>query len=68
MSHLRYLLGIICVLAVLGGIVVPARADDDHPIDVRVKVCMDADPSTHGTVGCLREAEKAWDQELNGVY
>lgn len=39
-----------------------------HPIDVALDKCMDKNPSTQGTVGCLDEAYKKWDAELNKNY
>ena len=41
---------------------------EKHPIDIALDKCMDKNPSTHGTVGCLDEAYKKWDAELNKNY
>ena len=40
----------------------------NHPIDVRTDTCIDANPSTHGTLECLDDAHTEWDAELNRVY
>ena len=44
------------------------EAEEKHPIDIALDKCMDKNPSTHGTVGCLDEAYKKWDAELNKNY
>jgi uncharacterized protein YecT (DUF1311 family) len=41
---------------------------EKHPIDIALDKCMDKNPSTQGTVGCLDEAYKKWDAELNKNY
>ncbi|MEZ4903577.1 MAG: lysozyme inhibitor LprI family protein [Spirosomataceae bacterium] len=40
----------------------------NHPIDVALDKCMDKNPSTQGMVGCLEDAYKKWDAELNKNY
>ena len=42
--------------------------DQKHTIDVTLENCMDKNPSTHGTIGCIVEAQKQWDAELNKQY
>jgi uncharacterized protein YecT (DUF1311 family) len=44
------------------------EAEEKHPIDIALDKCMDKNPSTQGTVGCLEEAYKKWDAELNKNY
>jgi uncharacterized protein YecT (DUF1311 family) len=39
-----------------------------HPIDGFLSECEGKNPSTHGMLDCLREAEKRWDKELNLWY
>ncbi len=41
---------------------------EQHPIDIALDKCMDKNPSTHGRIGCLDEAYKKWDAELNKNY
>ncbi|MEI7584129.1 lysozyme inhibitor LprI family protein [Runella sp.] len=41
---------------------------EKHPIDVALDKCIDKNPSTQGMVGCLDEAYKKWDAELNKNY
>lgn len=41
---------------------------EKHAIDIALDKCMDKNPSTQGTVGCLDEAYKKWDAELNKNY
>jgi len=41
---------------------------EKHPIDIALDKCMDKNPSTQGMVGCLDEAYKKWDAELNKNY
>ncbi|MDX1440369.1 MAG: lysozyme inhibitor LprI family protein [Rubricoccaceae bacterium] len=48
--------------------VVSAQQDSEHPIDLRLDECIEEDPSTHGTVACMRTAYDEWDAELNRVY
>lgn len=43
-------------------------AQEQHPIDIALDKCMDKNPSTHGMIGCLDEAYKKWDAELNKNY
>lgn len=42
--------------------------DQKHAIDVTLENCMDKNPSTHGTMNCIVEAQKQWDAELNKHY
>lgn len=44
------------------------ETEEQHPIDVALDKCMDKNPSTHGMIGCLNEAYKKWDTELNKNY
>lgn len=44
------------------------QASESHPIDVSLDNCMDKNPSTQGMIGCLDEAYKKWDAELNKNY
>ncbi len=44
------------------------EAEEKHPIDIALDKCMDKNPSTHGMIGCLDEAYKKWDAELNKNY
>ncbi|MFN8355476.1 MAG: lysozyme inhibitor LprI family protein [Spirosomataceae bacterium] len=37
-------------------------------IDAALEKCMDKNPSTHGTMSCIIEAQKQWDAELNKHY
>ncbi|MFN8343773.1 MAG: lysozyme inhibitor LprI family protein [Spirosomataceae bacterium] len=53
---------------VFSGAVFSQEADEKHPIDIALDKCMDKNPSTQGTVGCLDEAYKKWDAELNKNY
>jgi uncharacterized protein YecT (DUF1311 family) len=39
-----------------------------HPIDSALALCEEANPSTQGMLQCLRDAEQAWDRELNVWY
>lgn len=39
-----------------------------HPIDTALDKCMDKNPSTQGMIGCIDEAYKKWDAELNKNY
>ncbi|MCU0340037.1 MAG: DUF1311 domain-containing protein [Spirosomaceae bacterium] len=39
-----------------------------HPIDAALDKCMDKNPSTQGMIGCIDEAFKKWDAELNKNY
>ncbi len=40
----------------------------EHAIDVSTGDCMEADPSTSGSINCYMEAETKWDEELNRNY
>lgn len=42
--------------------------DQKHTIDVALENCMEKNPSTHGTMSCIVEAQKQWDAELNKQY
>ncbi|WP_028669099.1 lysozyme inhibitor LprI family protein [Runella zeae] len=44
------------------------QTPESHPIDVSLDNCMDKNPSTQGMIGCLDEAYKKWDAELNKNY
>ena len=44
------------------------ETEEKHPIDLALDKCMDKNPSTHGMIGCLDEAYKKWDAELNKNY
>lgn len=44
------------------------EAEEQHPIDIALDKCMDKNPSTQGMVGCLDDAYKKWDAELNKNY
>lgn len=41
---------------------------EKHAIDIALDKCIDKNPSTQGTIGCLDEAYKKWDIELNKNY
>jgi len=41
---------------------------EKNPIDIALDKCMDKNPSTQGMVGCLNDAYKKWDAELNKNY
>lgn len=38
-------------------------AADDHPLDLALDTCMNADPSTQGIIACAKQAEEAWSAE-----
>ncbi|MDF7820144.1 DUF1311 domain-containing protein [Runella sp. MFBS21] len=44
------------------------QTPESHPIDVSLDNCMDKNPSTQDMIGCLDEAYKKWDAELNKNY
>lgn len=42
--------------------------ENTHTIDSFLKQCMERDPSTFGTVACIRKAGEMWEKELNRNY
>jgi len=44
--------------------------EEKHPIDQALEECMGTPDggTTIGMIGCMQEAEEAWDKELNRVY
>lgn len=48
--------------------VYPVFAEEPHLIDLKETLCMDADSSTAGMANCTKDAEVAWDQEMNKYY
>lgn len=62
-----YWLTFLCFLF-LSFVAIAQDAQEQHPIDIALDKCMDKNPSTHGMIGCLDEAYKKWDAELNKNY
>jgi len=65
------------LLFVLGFAFVPAfaqqafsqpKGSSNHPIDVKLKHCLEEHYSTDGMVVCTNEAYTAWDAEMNKQY
>jgi uncharacterized protein YecT (DUF1311 family) len=48
--------------------VVPACAQEEHPIDSSLGDCLDKSNSTAGMIECLKEAHDKWDAEMNRYY
>lgn len=42
--------------------------DEDHPIEKRMKTCLDKAKSTADMIACADKAGKEWDTELNSLY
>jgi len=67
----RTILSSIILAILLSGVAAPtARAQEtpSHPIDDMMGRCTEQNPSTHGMIACIREAEQRWDAELNRSY
>ena len=59
---------VVCFLFILPVVGMAQDETEKHPIDIALDKCMDKNPSTQGMVGCLDEAYKKWDVELNKNY
>ncbi|MBB3839986.1 uncharacterized protein YecT (DUF1311 family) [Runella defluvii] len=59
---------VVCFLFALPVVSMAQDEAEKHPIDIALDKCMDKNPSTQGMVGCLDEAYKKWDAELNKNY
>jgi uncharacterized protein YecT (DUF1311 family) len=57
---------IACLLTCLSVSVFAQQAQ--HPLDVTLEKCMEKNPSTHGSINCIVEAQQQWDAELNKQY
>jgi len=46
------------------------QEEEEHPIDQALEECMNTPEgsTTIGMIGCMQEAEEAWDKELNRAY
>jgi uncharacterized protein YecT (DUF1311 family) len=60
-AHPRLFLPLLFLLFLLTG--TGAFAADDHPLDLALDTCMNADPSTQGVITCAGQAEEAWAAE-----
>ena len=49
-------------------LILPAFAQDEHPIDIQMGKDMEINNSTHGLVAAYNKALKSWDKELNKQY
>lgn len=58
----------VLILALAAQAAAAQTAGKPHAIEVRLKACSSANPSTHGEGQCQRTAEDEWDAELNRVY
>lgn len=59
---------VVCFLFALPVVSMAQDETEKHPIDIALDKFMDKNPSTQGMVGCLDEAYKKWDAELNKNY
>lgn len=59
---------VVCLLFAFPVVSMAQDEAEKHPIDIALDKCMDKNPSTQGMVGCLDEAYKKWDAELNKNY
>src|SRR5689334_1069824 len=55
---------------VLLALLLPASAvaADTHSIDARYEACIAAEPTTVGTMSCIRQAGVEWDAAMNASY